>query len=65
MQPGKASGECIVCGHLTADRSESGGRFHWRCADGEDCAVRRNRRKKRPRPDIEVRADWRRRHPTD
>jgi hypothetical protein len=55
----KESGPCIVCGHTTRDRSESGSRWHWRCADGEECAVRRNSRKKRPRPEAEVRADWR------
>lgn len=55
------SGSCIVCGHTTGDGSYSAGRWHWRCADGEDCAVRRNRRRKRPRPEATVRAEWRER----
>lgn len=58
----KSSGACIVCGHTTADGSRSGGRWHWRCDDGEECAVRRNRGKKRPRPEPVVRAEWRLRH---
>jgi hypothetical protein len=57
----KTSGACIVCSHTTTDGSRSAGRWHWRCADGEECAVRRNRRKKRPRPEAEVRAEWRER----
>jgi hypothetical protein len=61
-RPRKSSGACIVCGHTTADGSRSGGRWHWRCADGEECAVRRNRRKKRPQPEVQIRAEWRRRH---
>ena len=56
-------GSCIVCGHLTSDRTENGGRKHWRCDDGEERAIRRNARKRRPRPEVEVRADWRRWHP--
>jgi hypothetical protein len=58
---GKPSGICIVCGHTTTDGNRSGGRWHWRCADGEECAVRRNRRRKRPRPEATVRAEWRQR----
>jgi hypothetical protein len=64
-----AEGPCIVCGHRTADKSHGGGfrgarRYsHWRCADGEECAVRRNAGKRRPRPEAEVRAEWRARHP--
>lgn len=55
-------GPCIVCGAITSDRSHSGGRRHWRCADGEECAVRRNRARSRPRPESSVRAEWRERH---
>ncbi|MBS1895459.1 MAG: hypothetical protein JST59_29520 [Actinobacteria bacterium] len=64
-----AEGPCIVCGHRAADRSLGGGfrgsrRYsHWRCAGGEECAVRRNAGKRRRRPEAEVRADWRARHP--
>lgn len=58
----KTSGACIVCGHTTTDGSRSAGRWHWRCGDGEECAVRRNRRKRRPRPEAEVRAEWQKRH---
>jgi hypothetical protein len=57
----KVRGECIVCGHTTTDRSHPRDHWHWRCADGEECAVRRNRRKRRPRPEAEVRAEWRER----
>lgn len=49
-------GECIVCGSLTSDRSEGRGRWHWRCADLEECAVRRNAKKRRPRPEAEIRS---------
>lgn len=59
--PSTKRGECIVCGHLTADRSYSGRRWHWRCGEGEECAVRRNSGKSRPRPEALVRAEWRRR----
>jgi len=58
-------GPCIVCGHQTPDKSRGGGShgtrpyWHWRCVDGEECAVRRNARKRRPRPESEVRAEWR------
>lgn len=71
MTEAAAEGPCIVCGHPTRDKSHGGGfrgarRYsHWRCADGEECAVRRNARKRRPRPEAEVRADWRVRHPED
>lgn len=64
MRSKKTSGQCIVCGHETKDKSYGGFRGarryrHWRCADGEECAVRRNKRKKRPRPEAQVRAEWR------
>jgi hypothetical protein len=58
-------GSCIVCGAETADRSWGGGAFgmrrywHWRCADLEECAVRRNARKRRPRLEAAVRAESR------
>ena len=55
-----SSGHCIVCGYKTTDRKESGGRKRWRCADIEECAVRRNARKRRPRPEAGVRAQCRR-----
>lgn len=57
-----SSGECIVCGHETTDRIEGSGRKHWRCDDGEECAVRRNARRRRPKPEAEVREEWRRQH---
>lgn len=69
MAEAAAEGACIVCGHLTPDKSHGGGfrgarRYsHWRCADGEECAVRRNAGKRRPRPEADVRAEWRQRHP--
>lgn len=56
----KKSGECIVCGTETTDRSYRGKRWHWRCKDVEECAVRRNAKKARPRPEAEVRAECRR-----
>jgi hypothetical protein len=65
MRPKKTRGECIVCGHETTDKSHGGGShgvrpyWHWRCANGEECAVRRNKRKKRPQPEAKVRAEWR------
>jgi len=61
----EVEGPCIVCGHRTADKSHGGGShgtrpyWHWRCRDGEECAVRRNAGKRRPRPESEVRAEWR------
>jgi hypothetical protein len=67
MRAKKTSGKCIVCAHETQDKSYGGGfrgarrYWHWRCADGEECAVRCNKRKKRPRPEAQVRAEWRRR----
>lgn len=60
-KPSSESGPCIVCGSTTRDWTRSGGRYHWRCADGEECAVRRNRRKKRPQTEAAVRAEWRER----
>ncbi len=54
-----SSGQCIVCSCETTDRKESGGRKHWRCSDIEECAVRRNARKRRPRPEADVRAQCR------
>jgi hypothetical protein len=54
-----AEGCCIVCGALTGDRSQTTGRWHWRCDDLEECAVRRNAKKRRPRPESEVRAEAR------
>jgi hypothetical protein len=57
-----AEGLCIVCGHETPDRTQTTGRRHWRCGGGEECAVRRNAGKLRPRPEHEVRAEWRARH---
>jgi hypothetical protein len=54
-------GPCIVCGTETEDKVQGSGRSHFRCADGEECAVRRNARKKRPKPEAEVRRLWRER----
>lgn len=69
MTEAAAEGPCIVCGHATRDKSHGGGfrgarRYsHSRCGDGEECAVRRNAGKRRPRPEAEVRDEWRARHP--
>lgn len=52
------TGACIVCSSETSDRSESGGRKHWRCSDIVECAVRRNARKRRPRPEATVRKQF-------
>jgi hypothetical protein len=68
MTEAAAEGACIVCGHQTPDKTHRGGfrcarsYWHWRCADGEECSVRRNAGKRRPRPEAEVRAEWRARH---
>lgn len=56
------SGPCIVCGAETSDKVPTTGRSHFRCADGEECAVRRNARKARPRPEADVRREWREGH---
>lgn len=57
------SGPCIVCSTETEDKTRTTGRSHFRCADGEECAVRRNAKKKRPRPEAEIRREWRESHP--
>ena len=71
MTEAAVEGPCIVCAHPTRDKTHGGGShgarsyWHWRCAEGEECAVRRNAGKRRPRPEADVRAQWRARHPED
>jgi hypothetical protein len=45
------TGRCIVCSCETSDRTESGGRKHWRCppTEHDQCADRRDMRRRRPK----------------
>lgn len=56
------SGPCIVCSCETTEGNRDSGRWHFRCDDGEECAVRRNAGKARPKPEAEIRAKWQAAH---
>lgn len=47
----RTQGACIVCGEATTNRTESGGRKHWRCPliELDQCADRREMGRRRPR----------------
>jgi hypothetical protein len=63
-RPIATSGICIACGDRITHKIHGGGEFgakpwwEWRCDDPVECAVRRNAKKKRPRPEAEVRARY-------